>query len=123
MSLLERLVNNIIKDPNEQKYRGFKKSNAKIRDTVLALQGGIDDLIQTLGFTTSADGEKYEFNGNDLKLLKRGTKCIEEAIEPVKIRKMTPEEKEKYLLLKKQAAEYQAMKRKQDAIKAEQTRL
>ena len=45
LTLLDRLVGNIIKDPSEQKYRKFKKTNAKISSTILSLQGGIDDLI------------------------------------------------------------------------------
>lgn len=58
-------------------------------------------MIETMGFTSSADGEKYEFNASDLKLLKKGGKAIAEAYEPVKLLKMSPEEREKYLLLKK----------------------
>jgi len=76
-----------------------------------------------MGFTTSADGEKFEFNGQDLKALKKGSKSITEAYEPVKIKKMSPEEREKYLLLKQQAAEYKAMQAKQNAIRNEQARL
>ena len=100
MSLLERLVNNILKDPSEAKFRSFKKSNKKIQDTILSLKGGIDDLITTLGFTSSADGEKYEFLGNELKVLKKGSNAIAEAIEPTKIKKMSDEERTKYMLLK-----------------------
>ena len=123
LSLLERLVNNIIKDPAEQKFRSFKRTNAKIASTILSLQGGIEELIQAMGFTLSSDGEKYEFNGSDLRALKRGSHAIEEAIEPTKVKKMSKEERDKYMLLKQQKAEYMAMKAKQDAIKQEQQRL
>ena len=76
-----------------------------------------------MGFTTSADGEKYEFNGQEIRPLKKGSKAIAEAYEPVMLKKMTPEQREKHLLLKKQAAEYKAMQAKQQHIRNEQARL
>jgi hypothetical protein len=52
LTLLLRLVANILKNPTDDKYRRFKKTNAKIASTILALQGGINDLIVFIGFVS-----------------------------------------------------------------------
>jgi hypothetical protein len=39
-----------MKSPNEEKFRMIKKTNAAIQKKLLALQGGIHELITDLGF-------------------------------------------------------------------------
>jgi len=49
--------------------------------------------------------DRYEFNGN-LKTLKKGNKIIEKAIEPMKVARMTPEERGKWELLQSQKRQF-----------------
>ena len=79
LSLLKRLVDNIVKNPQEDKYKKFKKTNAKIAGTVLSLQG-INEYIVAMGFVSSED--QYTFGG-DMGLLRKGNKNLEEALEPM----------------------------------------
>lgn len=48
-------------------------------------------MIVALGFTVTSD-DRYEFTG-DLKQLKKGAKAIETQLEPMKVARMTPEER------------------------------
>lgn len=74
MVLLGKLLDNKVKNPEEAKFNSFKRTNPKVASKILALKGGIDDLIVTLGFTVT-DDDRYEFNG-DLRVLKKGSKII-----------------------------------------------
>jgi hypothetical protein len=96
LSLLDKLVSNIVKNPTEDKYKKFKKTNPKIAGTVLSLQGGINDLILAMGFTSGV--EHYEFTG-EMTNLKKGSKAMEKALEPMQVARMTPEERGKHELL------------------------
>ena len=93
LSLLHKLVSNIVTNPTEDKFKKFKKTNPKIASTILSLQGGINDLILAMGFRST--GENYEFSG-DMNKLKKANKVIETIIEPMQVARMTPEEKAKH---------------------------
>ena len=45
LGLLQKLNENKIKNPEEAKFNKFKRTNAKIAQKILSLQGGINDLI------------------------------------------------------------------------------
>lgn len=105
LTLLGKLVENKVKNPEEAKYNKFKRTNAKVASKILALQGGIHDFILAMGFTVSAD-DQYEFTG-DLKVLKKGFRILETALEPMKVARMTPEDRSKYELLQSQKRQYQ----------------
>ena len=96
--MLHKLSSNIVANPTEDKFKRFKQTNAKIAATLLSLQGGINDLIVALGFT--ANGEFYEFTG-EMAALKKGSKAIENTIEPMKVARMTPEDRTKYETFKR----------------------
>lgn len=50
LTLLNKLVDNKVKHPEEAKFNGFKRTNPKVASKILSLQGGINDLIISLGF-------------------------------------------------------------------------
>lgn len=50
-------------------------------------------MILAIGFRSN--GENYEFSG-DVAKLKKASKVIETAIEPMQVARMTPEEKAKH---------------------------
>ena len=62
LTLLGKLIENKIKSPEEAKFNSFKRTNPKVVQKILSLQGGINDLIVALGFTVTSD-DRYEFNG------------------------------------------------------------
>jgi len=57
-----------------------------------------------------SEEDQYSFGG-DFALLRKGNKNLAEALEPMEVARMTPEEQTKHALLKKQKAEYAAMKK------------
>ena len=114
-------MDNKLKSPEEAKFNSFKRTNAKVVEKILSLQGGINDLIVALGFSVTSD-DRYEFTG-DLKLLKKGSKAIETLIEPMKVARMTPEERQKHELLQQQKRAYARQKAEEKARKEEQLRL
>ena len=98
LTLLAKLVENKVKNPEEAKYNRFKRTNAKVASKILSLQGGINDLIQNMGFSVTAD-DHYEFTG-DMRTLKQGLKALNNGLEPGRVARMTPEERTKHLLIK-----------------------
>ena len=105
LELLLKLIGNIVKSPTEVKYRTIKSSIAKIQNTIFCLEGGISDLIIEFGFVQT-DAEHFVFVGDYLKVLSKGQKLTESAIEPLKVKFMTPEERSKWELLQQQKAIY-----------------
>lgn len=97
LSLLAKLVDNKVKNPEEAKFNSFKRTNPRVAEKILSLQGGINDLIVAMGFSVTAD-DRYEFSG-DLRILKKGSKVLEEVLEPMKVARMTPEDRAKHELM------------------------
>lgn len=97
LTLLAKLVENKVKNPEEAKFNRFKRTNPKVASKILSLQGGINDLIQGMGFAVSAD-DHYEFTG-ELRVLKKGLKALNNALEPMRVARMTPEERTKHQLI------------------------
>ena len=97
LSLLAKLVENKVKNPEEAKFNSFKRTNPRVAEKILSLQGGINDLIVAMGFSVTAD-DRYEFSG-DLRILKKGSKVLEEVLEPMKVARMTPEDRAKHELM------------------------
>jgi len=107
LELLLRLINNVVTKPTETKFRTIKTTIPKIQNTIFSLQGGINDLVLAFGFVQT-DAEHYVFVGDYFKVLAKGQKLTEAALEPVKVKFMTPEEKAKWELLQQQKAIYKA---------------
>ena len=49
LDILFRLLNNILKNPTEDKFRQIKSSNAKIASTLFALKGA-KELLLAMGY-------------------------------------------------------------------------
>ena len=104
LTLLNKLVENKVKNPEEAKFNGFKKTNPKVVEKILSLQGGINDLIMAMGFTSTSD-DRYEFTG-DIRVLKKGNRVIDTAIMPMKVSRMTPDDRKKHEILEAQKLAY-----------------
>lgn len=85
----------------------MKQTNAALAAKVFSLQGGIPDILQAMGYSVK-DAEFYEHLGDNLSLLRTGNKLIKEALEPIQVKFMTPEERAKHMAMKKQAEDIKA---------------
>ena len=95
VELLLKLLSNITKSPTESKYRTIRTTIAKIQRELFSLSGGVPELIEALGFM-KVDNEHYVFVGDYFKVLRKGMRLLETAIEPTKVKFMTPEERVKW---------------------------
>ena len=92
IELLIKLTSNITKSPCESKFRTIRATIPKIASTLFALPGGPADIVTALGFL-KIDEEHFVFVGDYFKVLRKGIAIIEQAVEPIKVKFMTPEEK------------------------------
>ena len=70
IEILEKLVSNIVKEPDEPKYRQFKASNPAISKKVLKVAGGLE-FVMAAGFTTTVVQfeEHWQVLGSGVELL------------------------------------------------------
>ena len=113
LDILFRLLSNILKNPNEDKFRQIKGSNAKIASTLFALKGA-RELLLTMGYQ-ELEPNVFVFIGDDLSVINRYSQLVDEALQPIRLEFMSPEEREKALLIMKNQAE---QKRKQEEKRA-----
>ena len=88
-----KLTGNITKSPTESKFRTIRSTIPKIASTIFALPGAPDEIVLALGFT-KLDTEHFVFVGDYFKVLKKGTALLLKAVEPIKVKYMTPQERE-----------------------------
>ena len=101
LEILLKLMHNVLKDPRAEKFRTIKKTIPKIANTVFSLKGGIEELVLGIGYVAT-DAEHYVFVGDYFSLLKRSIAATEKALEPIRYKYMTEEEKKKYVILQEQ---------------------
>ena len=115
IELLLKLTQNITKSPSESKFRTIRATIPKIQNTLFALGGCIPELIQALGFL-KIDDEHYVFVGDFFKVLKRGQSLLEKAIEPLKVKYMSPEERQKWEQIQQSKMLYKEEQRKKKEL-------
>lgn len=100
-------LSSILKNPTDQKFRVFKKSNKAIQSKLLALQpsGAMIELIEALGYTF-LDDEMHAFAGDYFEVLMAGSKMIDDASTKLKMENMSAEEKAKMEMIKKNQEDY-----------------
>jgi hypothetical protein len=111
LNILVKLANNVLNNPKEEKFRTIKKSNKAIQAKLLSIKD-VDEVIKAMGFT-DVDEEHFVFIGDVFYTLKAGIKQIDVALEPIKVKYMSEEDRTKHYVLKEQKAAYEA-KRKED---------
>ena len=67
--------------------------------TTSKLDRKLQILIKDFGYV-DLDAEHYIFVGDYFKILLKGVHAMEEILDPIKIKFMTPEERKKYLVVK-----------------------
>ena len=74
LTILQKLINNIIKNPREEKFRTIKKSNNTIKTKLLSLvpEDRLLQMLEVLGYVDNQEDDMFVFVGDYLTLLKRG---------------------------------------------------
>lgn len=78
----------------------MRATNKTIAEKLFSLKGDVAVLFQSMDFVTNSEENSFVYESKDVRTLARTIKLIEEALEPVKCNLMTPEEREKYELIK-----------------------
>ena len=117
LDILLKLIKNILKSPQEEKFRKIKKTNKSIASKLLAVDG-ISELILALGFESISD-EFYDFDINNYSELIRTRRIVEDEHDEIRKKYMTPEELEKFILLQDQKKQMIEEQRKKNKIKSE----
>lgn len=105
--ILNKLINNILKNPTEEKFRVLKKTNKTIQAKVMALQppNKVEELLSNLGYI-NMDDEVMAFAGDYFVVLARGSQLIDEENQKLKNLKMTPEERAKFEKIQEERKAY-----------------
>ena len=92
--ILNKLFSNIINNPEEEKFKIFKKSNINLQLKVLIIKE-CQDILKSLGYT-ELDEERLIFKG-DIKRLKYATYSMKKKINEIEanLEKQEREEEEK----------------------------
>ena len=83
LRLFRIICNNIIKFPNEPKYRTINSANAKIASELFSLKGNVDIFVTTAGFKQSSTNPAHYVyertpGGDATALAKKCTHIVEE---------------------------------------------
>lgn len=115
LNLTIKLLSNIVSNPTEEKYRTVNASNKTIATKVFSLGAEVGLLFEIMDFIPNSEENTYIYVSENVRTLAHAVRLIEDAVEPVKCKFMTPEELEKHELIK---ANNKAFAEKQAADKA-----
>ena len=122
IELLLKLTLNITKTPVESKFRTIRSTIPKIQSTLFALGDCVSELVQALGFM-KVDADHYVFVGDYFKVLKRGQILIKNAVEPLQVKFMTPEEFEVWDHMRQKKADFLVAQAKKKHLMDEAKRM
>lgn len=93
LEILLKLLQNIVKNPLEDKFRQIKGTIPKIASTLFALSG-VKQLLSLMNFT-EIETNVFVYLDSDVHYIARNIHIVEDALLPIRMQFMTPEEKEK----------------------------
>merc|ERR1712147_164175 len=100
------MLNNIALNPNEDKYRQINGTKPKIASTVMSV-AGVSQLLKDIGFQ-EIETSVFAYLGEDCRPVGKYAHMLDDKLMPLRMQFMTPEEKEKTMLLMKRKAEFDA---------------
>lgn len=108
-------MTNILKNPQEEKFRILKMTNKTIQAKLMSLQPSeaVMELLTALGYI-QIDGDISSFVGDYFVILAMGAHIIEEESMKLKMLTMSPEDRKKQELIMERQREYKE-KMKKDA--------
>lgn len=78
-SLIQKLLNNIINNPNEEKFRSFKKTNENIKKKILIIKETLE-FMKYVGYA-DLDTEIMAYTNKDLTKLKTAVKVLQDYLD------------------------------------------
>lgn len=107
--ILHKLMQNILKDPTNQKFRTINRSNKAIASKLMRLkpEEEVEELLELLGYA-KIDDDTSEMSGNKLGRLVQGARLVDNQSMRCKMVNMTPEERKKQELIMKEREDFQA---------------
>ena len=117
LDILMKLVHNILKSPQEEKFRKIKKTNKTIATKLLGVDG-MHDLLLALGFDDESS-ENYSFDIHKYTKLAKYKRAVEDFHDEIRKKYMTPEELQKFELLQEQKKQMVEEYKKNKKIKEE----
>jgi len=79
--LLLKLLGNILKNPTEEKFRVFKKTNEALKKKVLIIKENLQ-LLKDIGYV-DIDQDILAFNGNHFTNIEKAVKLLEAKVEAI----------------------------------------
>jgi len=89
--ILQKILQNIVTNPNEAKFKSVKTSNATLQKKLFSIRE-VAKLLETLGFVHVDDA--LVFTGSDLQTIGRVAGVVEGQAQKIKERNMTQAEKD-----------------------------
>lgn len=96
LDILHKLITNILKNPQEEKFRVMKRTNKTIQAKLMALQPNeaVMTLLAALGYVV-IDADISSFVGDYFVILALGAHIVEEEAMKLKMLSMSAEERKK----------------------------
>ena len=100
LDILFKLITNILKNPQEEKFRILKMTNKTIQAKLISLQPNeaVVELLAALGYV-QVDAEVQSFVGDYFVILAMGAHIIEEESMKLKLLNMSEEDRKKQELI------------------------
>lgn len=115
LELIKRLVDNILKTPQEPKKRTVNKTIPKLKSTIFEMKGDVQGLFIAMGFTAQGD-DSLVFMGDYLKVLNKASHLINDSCDPLRVQFMTLDERKKHEILMESKRIYAEEQRKKKDI-------
>ena len=90
--LLLKLLGNILKNPTEEKFRTFKKTNETLKKKVLLIKENLQ-LLKEIGYI-EIDSEVLAFNGNNFTKIELAKKVLDAHVQNLQSKMVSKEELE-----------------------------
>ena len=117
LDILLKLIGNILKYPKDEKYRTIKKSNKAIANKLLNIEG-MHEFLLNIHYEDDSD-DTYQFDIHNFTDLAKAKHAIQDVYDDIRVKYMTAEELEKYLLLKEQKKEFEEELKEKEKMKKE----
>ena len=118
LDILHKLVTNILKNPQEEKFRILKRTNKTIQAKLMSLQptDAVMDLLTALGYVV-IDSDISSFVGDYYVILALGAHIAEEESMKLKMLSMSEEDRKKQEMIMENQRIYKAKMKKEAEYK------
>ena len=119
--IIQKLLNNILSDPDNGNKRLFKRTNEALKKKVLIIKESID-LLKAIGYTEKNE-DFLEFKGDDFTLIIEATDVFAEVLKMTELKLLEQKKKEEEKRLEAVKAREEELKMKLLAEKLEKQKI